>query len=91
MRNFGHILPGQTVSETVLVNPLRDGRISSCIGISDQNINLQVYVGDIGCLTGNYPPIEGSPDGRPTVTVLPYANAQAVGLDSPVAAFSARK
>lgn len=87
VRNFGHILPGQTVSETVLVNPLRDGRITSCMGISDQNINLQVYVGDIGCLTGNYPPIEGSPDGRPTVTVLPYANAQAVGLDSPVAAF----
>ena len=48
VRNFGHILPGETVSETVLVNPLRDGRISSCMGVSDQNISLQVYVGEIG-------------------------------------------
>jgi large repetitive protein len=87
VRNFGHILPGKTVSETVLVNPKRMGRISSCMAISDQNISLQVYVGDIGCLAGHYPPIEGSPDGRPTVTVLPFANAQNVGLDSPVVAF----
>lgn len=91
VRNFGHILPGKTVSETVLVNPKRIGRISSCMAISDQNISLQVYVGDIGCLAGHYPPVEASADGRPTVTVLPFANAQNVGLDSPVVAFFSAK
>ena len=85
-RPLGHILPGQTVTETFTVMPLSSGPISSCMGISDQNITLQVLVGDIGCLAGHVPAGRSDSD-APSVTVLPFANAFGVGLDSPVTAF----
>ncbi len=87
VRNLGHILPGETVKETFTINPLRSGKITSCLGISDQNISLQVNVGNIGCISGHFPPEKSLPDFRPTVTVVPSPNATGIGLDSPVAAF----
>ena len=86
-RSLGHILPGQTVSEAFTVLPLTSGVISSCVGASDQNITLQVLVGDIGCMAGHYPPEVKSPSGNPTVTVLPAPNSFGVNPDSAVTAF----
>jgi len=87
VRNLGHIFPGQRASQTFTINPLRTGVISSCMGVADQNIALQVYVGAIGCIVGRYPPASAAPDGIPTVNVLPPANALGIGIDSPVTAF----
>lgn len=87
VRSFGHIWPGKTVSEVFTINPLRTGAISSCTAIADQNIGLQVYVGNIGCMVGQYPPDQNVPDGIPSVTVVPAPNATNLGLDAPVAAF----
>ncbi len=55
VRNFGDILPGEKVSATFTINPLASGIISSCVGISDQNISLQVLVGTmrLPCRTNN--------------------------------------
>ena len=86
-RPLGHVMPGDKITQVYTVMPLRDGRISSCMGMSDQNITLEVFVGDIGCITGHYPPARGSPDGRPTLSVLPGANMEGVSVDSPVVAF----
>jgi Bacterial Ig domain/Bacterial Ig-like domain (group 2) len=91
VRDLGHIYPGKTMSEVFLINPLKQGPITSCMAVSDQNIALQVYVGDLGCVTGHYPPEQGVPEGIPTVTVLPAPNTQDVGNDSPVAAFFSEK
>jgi len=91
IRNFGHILQGQTVRSTFTVNPLKSGFISSCVGISDQNITLQVHVGNLGCMVGHFPPELGAPEGIPTVTVLPVANATAISIDSPVTALFSEK
>jgi hypothetical protein len=91
VRNFGNILPGKSVSEVFTINPLRTGVISSCVAASDQNISLQVLVGTIGCVVGTFPPIKGVPDGVPTVTVLPVANATGIGSDTPVTAFFSEK
>ncbi|MBI5575200.1 MAG: Ig-like domain-containing protein, partial [Deltaproteobacteria bacterium] len=87
VRNFGDILPGQTVSETFTVNPLMTGTITSCVGASDQNITLQVLVGTIGCVVGKFPPDRGAPGGAPTVSVVPGPNMAGVGIDTPVTAF----
>lgn len=85
-RSLGHILPGQKVRQVYQVEPLLTGDISSCLGISDQNISLQVGVGNIGCLTGHFPPNRHSPDGSPSVSIVPVNNLIGVGLDSPVLA-----
>lgn len=87
VRSFGDIMPGQTVSATFTINPLEDGQITSCLGISDQNIALQVQVGNIGCLVGQIAPERGVPDGVPTVQVAPAPNLQGVSVQSPVTAF----
>jgi len=87
VRSFGDILPGQTVSATFTINPFQSGPISSCLGISDQNIALQVQVGNIGCLVGQIAPERGVPDGVPTVQVAPAPNLQGVSVQSPVTAF----
>ncbi|MEM4721727.1 MAG: hypothetical protein QXT73_06690 [Candidatus Methanomethylicaceae archaeon] len=63
VRNFGHIIPGASVTEVFTVRPLRSGYISSCVGVSDQNISLQVFVGNIGCAVGKFPPTRGFPTG----------------------------
>jgi large repetitive protein len=89
-RSLGHILPGQKIRQSYRVNPLTTGRISSCLGISDQNIKLQVGVGSIGCLTGTYPPDRHSADGAPSLSVLPSNNMLGVGLDAPVVAIFSR-
>ncbi len=87
IRNLGHILPDQKVSQVFTVMPLKSGAISSCMGASDQNISLQVYVGNIGCVVGQFPPDRVSPDGSPAVSVLPTPNANGIHPDSPVTAF----
>lgn len=86
-RNLSHILPGDNVSETFTVMPKTSGAIGSCVAGADQNIKLQVYVGDLGCLVGSYPPKTANPDGIPTVNVLPTPNSQGVGVGTPVTAF----
>ncbi|MFZ4698475.1 MAG: Ig-like domain-containing protein [Candidatus Methylumidiphilus sp.] len=87
VRNFGHIMPGGSVAETFTVLPKASGPVSSCVAAADQNIKLQVYVGDLGCLVGSFPPKTANPDGIPTVNVLPTPNTQGVGLDTPVTGF----
>ncbi len=87
VQSLGHIQPGERVSMTYSVLPSRSGIISSCVGVSDQNISLQVVVGDIGCVAGHYPPDAGAPAGLPTVAVVPFNNAQGISIDSPVVAF----
>ena len=87
VRSLGHILPGNTVTEVFTVKPLKTGRVSSCMGASDQNITLQVFVGTIGCRVGNFPPDRIPSDGTPAVTVLPLPNATGIHTDSPVVAF----
>ncbi len=87
VRAFGHVFPGDRVRESFTVLPLTSGPISSCIGISDQNIALEVQVGNIGCIVGHFPPPRESPDGIPIVSVLPFANAFGISTDSAVTAF----
>lgn len=91
VRSLGHIQPGETVRQVFVVNPLVTGPITSCFGIADHNITLQVGVGNKGCLTGQRPAPSSSPDGTPTVAVVPSANALGVGIDSPVVAFFSEK
>jgi hypothetical protein len=86
-RYLGHILPGQKVSQVFTVKPLKTGFISSCMGASDQNISLQVYVGNIGCIVGQFPPGKASADGSPSVSVLPIPNSTGLSTDTPVTAF----
>ncbi len=86
-RSFGRIDPSANVREVFTVLPTDSGRISSCTGASDQNITLQVHVGNLGCLVGTFPPALASPDGSPTVTVIPTPNLFGVGVDAPVVAF----
>jgi hypothetical protein len=87
VRSLGHILAGETVTEIFTVKPLKTGRVSSCMGASDQNITLQVFVGTIGCMVGQFPPDRIPSDGTPAVTVLPFPNATGIHTDSPVVAF----
>ncbi|HEC31048.1 MAG TPA: hypothetical protein ENI41_00995, partial [Deltaproteobacteria bacterium] len=86
-RSLGHIMPGSTVSESFTVVPATSGEISSCVGASDQNITLQVIVGDIGCMVGHFRPEVGVPPGIPTVNVLPGPNATGISTESAVTAF----
>lgn len=90
-RSLGHIYPGGTVSQTFTVMPHASGDVTSCMGISSQNIALQVYVGSLGCMAGHFTPDRGVSDGRPTVDVLPVPNATGVSIDSPVVAFFSEK
>lgn len=90
-RQLQHLLPGQRATETFRVRPLVTGNITSCVGVSSQNVTLQVLVGAIGCLTGKMPSTRGVPPGVPTVSVLPYPDALGVGIDSPVTAFFSEK
>lgn len=86
-RNLRHLFPGERVREDFLVNPLATGDVTSCIGQADQNISLQVLIGNLGCLVGKRPSTRGVPTGVPTVSVLPFPNALGVGVDSPVTGF----
>ncbi len=85
-RTLGHIYPGETVREVFTVLPLVEGEITSCFGISDSNITLQVFTGPYGCMTGHYPAGTANDD-APTVSVLPTPNALAVSTSAPVVAF----
>lgn len=87
VRSFGDIEPGQTVAATFTIMPLDTGPITSCVGISDQNISLQVSLGSMGCLVGQLAPERGVPDGVPTVQVAPAPNQLGVSPQSPVTAF----
>ncbi|MCB1102640.1 MAG: Ig-like domain-containing protein, partial [Kiritimatiellae bacterium] len=86
-RAFGNIFPGEKVREVYRLLPLKAGPITSCLGISDQNIQLQVAVGNIGCLVGQYPPTLGVPEGLPVVNVAPIPNQLGVSPTAPVSAF----
>ncbi|MBP7149312.1 MAG: Ig-like domain-containing protein, partial [Acidobacteria bacterium] len=86
-RALGHVLVGQSVSQTFTLRSTVSGRIGSCLAVADQNIQLQVLVGNSGCLVGQFPPEEGAPAGIPTATVLPLANMMGVSTQSPVTAF----
>lgn len=86
-RPFGRIDPSVTVKEVFTVLPTDSGFISSCTAASDQNITLQVQLGNLGCLVGTFPPRLVSPDGSPTVAVIPTPNLFGVGIDAPVVAF----
>ncbi|RIL05170.1 MAG: hypothetical protein DCC71_11320, partial [Proteobacteria bacterium] len=87
IRRFGHVFPGARVREVFTVVPHTSGRISSCMGVADQNIALQVLVGNIGCITGNFPVVRDSVDGVPAYNVLPLPNAFGLSTSTPVAAF----
>ncbi len=91
VRNIGHLLPGQNTRQTFNINPFESGPITSCMSIADQNIDLQVLVGALGCINGKRPPKVAVPDGVPTVSVLPTANAFGVSIDSPVTLFFSEK
>ena len=91
VRNLRHLFPGDVVTEKFTIIPGVSGKITSCVGASDQNVTLEVLVGTIGCLTGKFPPPLIAANGAPTVTVLPFANAQGIGIDSPVTAFFSEK
>ncbi|HEX2967344.1 MAG TPA: Ig-like domain-containing protein, partial [Syntrophorhabdaceae bacterium] len=86
-RTFGDIVPGKTVSAVFMIKPTKTGQITSCVGVSDQNISLQVIVGVKGCLVGQFPPEVGVPDGTPTTAVVPTPNTLGVSIDTPVTAF----
>ncbi|MCK6556256.1 Ig-like domain-containing protein [Candidatus Binatia bacterium] len=86
-RNLKHLFPGDVAREVFTINPLMSGNISSCVGVSDQNITLEVLVGNIGCVVGKHPADRSAPEGIPTVHVLPFPNANGIGIDSPVVAF----
>ncbi|MBU0679558.1 MAG: Ig-like domain-containing protein [Verrucomicrobia bacterium] len=86
-RALGHLDPGETISETFTVLPSESGAISSCMGISDQNVSLQVVVGTLGCAVGHNPPMTDVPAGIPAVSVAPAHNAQGISTESPVVAF----
>ncbi len=86
-RSFGHIFPGEKVRETFRMNPLVSGDITSCLGISDQNVQLQVTVGNKGCLVGQFPSTAGLPEGVPNVAVVPVPNQLGVNPVTAVTAF----
>ncbi|HTL48656.1 MAG TPA: Ig-like domain-containing protein [Verrucomicrobiae bacterium] len=85
VRNIGHLMPGESTRQSFMINPHVTGPITSCIAVADQNIDLQVHVGNQGCIVGQRS-IAKSPDGIPTMSVLPAANALGVGIDAPVVA-----
>lgn len=85
VRNIGHLLPGEKTLQSFMINPFVTGPITSCIAVADQNIDLQVHVGNLGCVVGERS-VAKSPDGVPTMSVLPAANAFGVGIESPVVA-----
>ncbi len=87
IRRFGHVFPGARVREVFRVLPNQSGRVTSCMGVADQNIKLQVLVGNIGCITGNFPVVRDSVNGVPAYNVLPLPNAFGVSTSSPVVAF----
>lgn len=79
-RSLGDILKGQSITQTYKVMPLTTGAIISCVGAADANINLSVaFVGNgPGCAIGTLPSTRTSPDGKPTVTVVPAHNTTGV-------------
>lgn len=79
-RNLGDILKGQSITQSYRVMPLTSGAIVSCVGAADANINLSVaFVGNgPGCAIGTLPSQRVSPDGKPTVTVVPAHNTTGV-------------
>ncbi len=91
VRNLRHLYPGDVAMEKFTVVPKVSGDITSCVGVSDQNVTLEVLVGRIGCITGKLSPPSIEAGGAPTVHVLPFANAQGIGIDSPVTAFFSEK
>ncbi|MGD7651586.1 MAG: Ig-like domain-containing protein, partial [Verrucomicrobiales bacterium] len=86
VRALGHLDAGETAVEVFSVLPDRTGIITSCMGGADQNIQLKVYVGNLGCVTGSFPET-GDETSLPTVNVLPANNSQGISIESPVVAF----
>ncbi len=74
--------------QTYRVMPHITGQITSCVGAADANIQLSVgFVGrDPGCAIGTLPSDRLSPDGKPTVTVVPAHNTVDVSVDPAIVA-----
>jgi hypothetical protein len=88
VRSMGDILRGETVVQTYKVMPRVSGPITGCVGAADANINLSVqFVGrGPNCAIGTLPSERLSPDGKPTVTVVPAHNTMDVSVDPPILA-----
>ncbi|MBW1645589.1 MAG: Ig-like domain-containing protein, partial [Deltaproteobacteria bacterium] len=91
VRSFGHLMPGDTAREVFSIRPSVSGPVTSCMAIADQNIDLQVLVGTMGCMVGHYPPPVMDADGAPTVAVLPAPNATGIHVDAPVVAIFSQR
>ena len=93
VRSLGDILKGETVVQTYRVMPKLTGQITSCVGAADANINLSVgFIGhDPGCAIGTLPSDRESPDGKPTVTVVPAHNTVDVAVDPPIVALFSQR
>jgi hypothetical protein len=92
IRDLGDILRGQSVTQTFKVRPKKTGPIASCTAAANQNIQLSVVFTDGGpnCAIGTLPARMASPDGRPTVSVVPSHNTSGVTTEPAIAAlFSA--
>ncbi|MGQ0735910.1 MAG: Ig-like domain-containing protein [Acidobacteriota bacterium] len=91
VRNLGDILRGQKVTQSFQIMPERTGPIASCTAGATQNIQLSVvFTGPgfkAGCAIGTLPSQMQSPDGRPTVTVVPTHNTTGVAVVSALVAF----
>ena len=90
---FGDILPGQSVTQTFTVLPLKTGPITSCTAGASQNLHLTVaFTGGGGpdCAIGTFPAERQDASGRPTVISIPTNNTTNVTIDPAVVAiFSA--
>ena len=93
VRTLGDILRGETIVQTYKVMPRVTGQITSCVGAADANINLSVaFIGrDPGCAIGTLPSDRVSPDGKPSVTVVPAHNTLDVAVDPPIVALFSQR
>ncbi len=92
IRQVGDILRGERIVQTYRVLPRVTGPITSCVGAATENLSLSVgFTGSsLGCAIGTLPSDRVSPDGKPTVTVVPSHNTTDVPIDPAIVAiFSA--
>ncbi|MCP5058760.1 MAG: hypothetical protein GY937_18825 [bacterium] len=87
IREFAHLFPGESVTEVFRVLPFDSGPIGSCTAGADQNLKLEVFVGNLGCLVGSFPPRRADPEGRPSVRVIPTPGLLGVSDQAPVTLF----
>jgi hypothetical protein len=93
-RSLGDIMRGERRVNRYRVMPLVTGAIASCTAAASQNLQLTIgFTGRSGgpvCAIGTLPAQRTSPDGKPTVTVIPTHNTTGVALNPAIVAlFSA--